>query len=163
MLRERSCPLSETSPLEPVAVAVEGLSNARRAGDLLFGGQPDAATIARLAEEGFRTVVSTSGRGELDWDQRAAVEAAGMTYVFIPMDKPVETITDDQLRAFDEVMGKAARPMLLHCGSGNRTAGLWAVWLAERQGVSPARALRLGELAGMTQLRPLVEKRLLGR
>jgi len=47
-----------------------------------------------------------------------------------------------------EVVVEAERPMVVHCSSGNRVAGLWAVWLAERRGVEPARALELGALAG---------------
>jgi uncharacterized protein (TIGR01244 family) len=152
-----------TRPADPVALTVEGLKNARKTGDLLFGGQPDEATIKRLAAEGYRTIVSTRGTGELSWDQKAVVEAAGMSFVFIAMDKPVKAITDEQVAAFAEVMNTAQRPMLLHCSTGNRTAGLWAVWLAERQGVEPAEALRLGALAGMTKSRSVVEKRLAGR
>ena len=150
------------APVEAVAVEVEGVAKARKAGDLLFGGQPDVATIRRLADEGYRTIVSTRGTGELDWDEKAAVEAAGMEFVFIAMDKPVEEITDAQLAAFDQVMRTAQRPMMLHCSTGNRTAGLYAVWLAEKAGVAPAEALRLGDSAGMTRVRPVVEKRLGG-
>jgi hypothetical protein len=49
---------------------------------------------------------------------------------------------------------------VLHCASGNRVAGLWGAWLAERQGMEPAEALRLAELAGMASVRPVVERRL---
>lgn len=152
-----------TRPADPVTLTVEGVKNARKTGDLLFGGQPDGATIERLAAEGYRTIVSTRGTGELSWDEKAVVEAAGMSFVFIAMDKPVKAITDEQVAAFAEVMNTAERPMLLHCSTGNRTAGLWAAWLAERHGVQPAEAMRLGALAGMTKVRGVVEKRLAER
>lgn len=159
-----SCGRPEPAPttaLEPVPVSIEGMPDARKVGDILLGGQPDRAAIDRLAAAGYRTVVSTRGRGELEWDEAAAIRAAGMDYVFIPMDKPVQAITDETLDALDRVMREAERPLVLHCSTGNRTAGLWAVWLAEREGVAPEEALRLGKAAGLTRLAPVVEKRLL--
>ena len=50
--------------------------------------------------------------------------------------------------------------MVLHCGSGDRVAGLWAVWLVEHQKVKPDEALRLAEKAGMNKILAIVEKRL---
>jgi len=80
--------------------------------------------------------------------------------VTIPMNKPVEAITDEQVEQFAHFMDTAERPMVLHCGSGNRVAGLWTVWLVEHEGMDPARALELGAEAGMTGLGPVVKKRL---
>lgn len=146
---------------EPVAREVEGLANARAVGeDLLFGGQPTPEALTALAAQGYRTVLTTRGDGELQWDERARVDSLGMRFVSIPMPNPLTEIPDTWVEQFDAVMRDAQRPLLLHCSSGNRVAGLWAVWLAERQGVDRAQALQLGEKAGMTRVRPLVEKRL---
>lgn len=145
--------------LEPCTV--EGLPNCVRANDLTFGGQPTADALRLLAAQGYRTVISTRGEGELDWDERARVEELGMRYVAIPMASPVTAITDSQVAALDEALGSEG-PKLLHCSSGNRAAGLWGAWLAERRGVDHARALELAERAGMTRTREVVEARLLG-
>lgn len=150
----------ETVVDDPVPCTIDGLRNCAQTGDVVFGGQPSEAVLEYLAAQGYQTVVSTRGADELDWDEQAAVEALGMTFVSIPMDAPVTAITDEQVAAIAELMESHEGPILLHCGSGNRVSGLWGAWLAEYRGVDPAEALRLAELAGMTGVRPVVERRL---
>jgi uncharacterized protein (TIGR01244 family) len=157
-----ACATSDAAvvPDDPVACDVPGLANCRQAGDVMFGGQPSPATLRHLAGLGYTTVVSTRGPEELSWDERAAVEALGMRFVLIPMPHPVTNINDTQLAALDSVLTGNEGPVLLHCASGNRSAGLWGAWLAQRQGVDPDAALRLAAGAGMTSVRPAVEQRL---
>jgi protein tyrosine phosphatase (PTP) superfamily phosphohydrolase (DUF442 family) len=143
---------------DPVACSVPGLPNCRQTGDIVFGAQPSPAALQYLRDQGVTTVVSTRGLMELDWDERALVESLGMRFVQIPMGNPVTGITDAQVAALDSVLS-APGSVLLHCSSGNRVAGLWGAWLAERQGMEPVNALRLAELAGMTRVRPAVEQR----
>lgn len=129
-------PRNDSAP-GPVSRTLEGLPNARMVGtELLFGGQPTPEALAAL------------------------VDSLGMRFVSIPMPNPIEGIPDAWVEQFDAVLREAERPMLLHCSSGNRVAGLWAGWLAEKDGMEASRALELGEEAGMTRIRPLVEKRL---
>jgi uncharacterized protein (TIGR01244 family) len=145
---------------DPAPCDVPGLQNCRQTGDIVFGAQPSPAALQALRDRGVTTVVSTRGVMELDWDERALIESLGMRFVQIPMENPVMGITEAQVTALDSVLGAQQGPILLHCSSGNRVAGLWGAWLAERRGVDPAEALRLAELAGMTRVRPAVEQRL---
>lgn len=149
---------SNSSTPEPVSTS--GMENTARAGDLLFGGQPSREALRELKAQGYKTVLSTRGHDELAWDEEALADSLGLRFVSIPMDKPVTLITDDQLNRFADLMKTGERPMILHCSSGNRVAGLWTVWLAEHEGMLPEEALRLGDKAGMTRIRPLVEERL---
>jgi len=144
----------------PREVHVEGLMNGIEYGDLLFAGQPDANALGTLAASGYKTVVSTRGVGEIDWNEEEAVEDLGMAWHSIPMGKPLDTITPEQVDALDQVLATAERPILLHCGSGNRVAGLWAVWLVQKEGEEPAEALERASKVGMTKIRPLIEKTL---
>lgn len=156
-----ACATNGGSPDTPEPCRLEGIVNCRKIGsDVFFASQPSQDALRQLAEKGYRTVVSTRGEGELKWDEKAEVDSLGMTFVSIPMGYPIEDIRNEWVDRFDELMGGAERPMLIHCSSGNRVAGLWAVWLAERQGMAPDRALELGTEAGMTRVRPAVEKRL---
>jgi uncharacterized protein (TIGR01244 family) len=145
---------------DPVPCVIEGLRNCAQTGDLVFASQPSADALEYLAAQGYRTVVSTRAADEIEWDERAVVESLGMTFVQIPMEAPVTGISDEQVAAFAELMERREGPMLLHCGSGNRVSGLWGAWLVEYQGADSAEALRLAALAGMTRVRPVVERRL---
>jgi len=154
---------SERTPpaaAQPVAVTVPGMKNAVEVGDLLFGAQPSREALAELKAKGYKTIVSTRGAGELPWDEGAVVDSLGLRFASVPMEKPVTAITDDEVARFASLMATEERPMVLHCGSGNRVAGLWAVWLVEYEGVSRDEALSLAEKAGMKGIRPVVEARL---
>ena len=157
-----ACDRSAAVP-NPVPCDVPGLANCVRSGDVLIGGQPSPATLRYLASEGVTTVVSTRGHAEVSWDERATVEAFGMRFVHIPMDYPILGITDAQIAALDSALASPGGRVLLHCNSGNRVAGLWGAWLADRRGVASADALRLAAQAGMGNVRTAVEARLRGR
>ncbi len=141
-------------------VEIEGMNNSARVGDLLIGGQPLTEALAGLKDDGYRTIVTLRAEGELDWDEQRVVDSLGMRFVSIPMPGPVDLITNDQVEQFDAVMQLGNGPVVLHCGSGNRAAALWAIWLVEKKGVKPTEAVELAEKAGLTRMLPLVEKQL---
>jgi uncharacterized protein (TIGR01244 family) len=145
---------------DPKPVEIDGVRNGSQVGDVLIAGQPTEKALAELAGRGYKTILTTRGEGELEWDEKAKVDSLGMTFVRVPMPNPIAEISDEQVEQFAKVMRSGKRPMVLHCASGNRVAGLWAVWLVEVGGVDVDEALRLGTLAGMTRIRPVVEERL---
>ena len=151
---------SETVVADPTPCTIGGLDSCAAVGNVVIGSQPSQAVLEYLAAQGYETIVSTRAPDEIDWDEQAAVEALGMKFVNIPMGAPVEAISDEQVATLAEVMESGEGRMLLHCGSGNRVAGLWGAWLAEYKDVDSAEALRLAELGGMTRVRPVVEQRL---
>lgn len=155
---DRGAPPPELAPCQ-----APGVPRCVLAGDLILSAQPTPDGLRYLAGRGFTTVVSTRGLAELNWDERAVVESLGMRFVQIPMENPVWEITDAQVARLDSVLTHREGPILLHCHSANRTAALWGAWLAEKQGVAPAAALDLATLAGMTGVRPTLERRLMHR
>lgn len=50
-----------------------------------------------------------------------------------------------------------AKPLILHCGSGNRAGALLALKAFQIDGMSRDEALELGVKAGLASLRPVVE------
>ena len=155
-----SCRNTE-SALTPTTTVVEGMRNASVVGDVLIGGQPDQESLVYLAEHGYKSVVSVRGEKEIDWDEQGAVEASGMSFHRIEMSNPVTEITDDQVISFADIMSQLDGPVVLHCGSGNRAAGLWATWLIEYQDIDPEEALVAAEAAGMREsIRAVVEARI---
>jgi len=144
----------------PEKITIEGIKNAVRLDNLLFCSQPSKEGFENLANSGYKTILSTRGENELTWDEAGLVDSLGMSFVNIPMPGPVTEITDEQVRRFDDFMSSANQPIVLHCGSGNRVSGLWAVWLVEHKNIPPDKALALASQTGMKGVRKAVEKRL---
>lgn len=126
-------------------------------GGVATGGQPGPEAWAELARAGVRTVVDLrlpeEPRGH---DEPAAVRAAGLEYVALPMSQA--TLTDATFDQFRAIMRDAARrPIFVHCATSNRVGALLlpyyaldlhhdlpdAVQLAQRSG------LRSPELTNM--------------
>lgn len=131
--------------------------------DVVIGGQPSEESLDVMAAHGFDTIVTVRAEGEIAWDERAVVEASGLRFVRVPIPNPVHEITDEQVSALADVLADGPGRVLLHCGSGNRAAALWAVWLVEYQGVDAEEAIEAARRAGMrTSMQQVVEKRLAG-
>lgn len=98
-------------------------------GTLTSASQPSLEDIARLRDQGYTTFVNCRPDGE-DGDQpggaaeRAAAEAAGLTYHHIPVTGP--TITEADIRAFSAAVGAGAK-VFGHCKGGGRPVALWAL------------------------------------
>lgn len=138
------------------------LPNARRPLDgVVSGGQPSAAQLEAAAGAGFRTVVNlrTPGEpGELT-DEAERVAELGMDYVSLPI-AGAAGMTEDNARALAELLAGAERPVLLHCGSGNRIGGLLALEAFYVEGLDVDAALERGLEAGLTRLEPHVREQL---
>ena len=83
--------------------------------------------------------------------EKAAIEAAGLTYIAIPWartDADVKPAVDAFVAA---VKDPANRPMLFHCTSGNRAAAMWAVKRVMVDGWPRDKALAEAEIIGLTQ------------
>jgi len=85
---------------------------------------------------------------------------AGLRYVEIPVDHAAG-LTEENARRLDELLrDPAARPMIVHCASGNRVGALLALRARLVEGASVDEALELGRKAGLTRLEPVVRERL---
>ncbi len=123
-----------------------------------FAGQPTEEALKQFAELGVKTVINLRGESELaslGFDEKEAVEKAGMTYVHAPMGRelPPETTLK---RIMDALDTNADAPVLLHCASSNRVGTIWSVYAALRGGLATESALSEGQAAGMHA--PALEK-----
>jgi len=141
-------------------MTIAGMPNPVQVGNLLIGGQPSRVALAQLAETGYKTVLSVRGKSEVSWDEKMVADSLGMNFFSIEMENLVEEITSEQVERFAKLMEAGESPMVLHCGSGNRISGLWAVWLVEHRNVPPEEALRIASQTGMKEIRAAVQKRL---
>jgi protein tyrosine phosphatase (PTP) superfamily phosphohydrolase (DUF442 family) len=109
-----------------------------------------------LAAAGYITYVDLRSDSELAPDVRERAESAGLAYLRIPVSGEAE-LDLVSVRALDAVLDDDARyPVVVACGSGNRSGALLALrdhWLDSE----PAEeSLALGLNAGLTRLEPAV-------
>src|SRR6185436_8007108 len=95
-------------------------------------------------------------------EEEAIVKAEGLRYVSVPI--APASLSQSQVDAVAKALDDpAAGPILLHCGSANRVAGVWAAMEVQR-GKSYEEALAEARKIGLTS--PAVEealKKLLGQ
>ncbi len=139
----------------------ELLPNARRPLDgVVSGGQPTAGQLAQAAAAGYRTVINLRTPGERGADDEPTqVERLGMEYVALPIDG-ADGITETNARELARLLEEAERPILLHCGSGNRVGALLALSSYHVDGKPAEEALQYGLESGLTRLEPVVREHL---
>lgn len=89
--------------------------------------QPTLGELSELAEDGFRTVIDLRLPGEpgLLMQPEAedfAAQAEGLEYVHLPV--AGDHLSDDLVRRFRQEVQRRPGPILVHCGSGERSAAL---------------------------------------
>ncbi len=128
--------------------------------DLLTAGQPAATAWAGLHQRGVTTVINLRTAGEMAGrDEAAAVAAAGMHYIHLPVAGAGDIDAAHADKLWQEIERAPGR-VLVHCASGNRVGALLAIGAARHGGMSPAEALAFGKKAGLTRLEPVVRQKL---
>jgi uncharacterized protein (TIGR01244 family) len=114
---------------------------------LATAGKPSPAVLPSLKTLGFKTVVDLRTEKEGTREEEAAVKAAGLRYVWVPI--TAESFSLEDVRAVASVLDDPeAGPILLHCTSANRVGAVWAV-LQARKGKSLEEAEAEGRMVGL--------------
>jgi len=101
--------------------------------DMSVCGALEATDFKNIAELGYKTIINMRPDDE-KWGQlnaseaRKAAEAAGLSYVHIPV--PVNGLTEDMVDMFSKALDETSGPYLAHCASGRRAAIVWALHAA---------------------------------
>jgi uncharacterized protein (TIGR01244 family) len=125
--------------------------------DFCTGAQPRPEHFAMLKSRGVKTVLNLRApvehRAE---EEKAAVEAAGMKYVNIPVDykNPTDADADAFLKLTDE---PANRPMFVHCTAAIRVGGFWLIRRVVRDGMTWDAALEEAKKVGLVNAPHLEE------
>jgi uncharacterized protein (TIGR01244 family) len=115
---------------------------------LAFGGKLAPEVIAQLKGMGFKTVLNLRTEQEGAKDEEAAVKAQGLRYAWVPV--MPDTLTLDDVKKVEVVLDDAsAAPVLFHCASANRVAGVWAI-IQARRGKSVKAAIEEARPLGLT-------------
>lgn len=124
-----------------------------RDGRFIVSGQPDAAALRSLADEGVTTVVSCRSAEEmegLDFDEAALAAELGMTYVHIPMGRD-HGYGPEQVAAFTESVRSIEGPVYVHCASGGRARYAVMGYLIREQGYSVDEAMSASRRLGASE------------
>ena len=139
---EAEKPAEPAGPLPIVAVGMAGLPSSFVIGDFLFAGQPTPEGLVNARDSGARLVINTRTEAEMSFDERSIVQGLGMRYISLPFtpasldDVLVETFIFE-VKQHKPEEGK----VLLHCASGGRIAGLWAMYEIKELKVDPVTAV----------------------
>jgi uncharacterized protein (TIGR01244 family) len=121
------------------------------------GAQPRPEHFAMLKSRGVKTVLNLRRPGEHRADEeQAAVEAAGMKYVNIPVSygNPTDADADAFLKVTDD---PANRPMFVHCTAAIRVGAFWLIRRVARDGMEWDAALEEATKVGLVDAPHLVE------
>ena len=114
---------------------------------LAVAGKPSPEALAKLKEQGFKTVVDLRMESEGTAEEKALVEGQGLRYVWVPMTAASFTL-DDALKVKGVLDDPGAGPVLLHCASSNRVGGVLAV-IEAKAGTPVEQAIEKGRGAGL--------------
>lgn len=139
-----------SAPVALVDSSCEGIKPLTSFGSLWLAGQPSVAALEELARRGVRHVVNMRHEREpIGYDERAAVEALGMSYEHRPWNGAAQL--DDQVFAdYRAIFSRVAEPTLVHCGSANRVGALWIAWRALDGGLELEQAVAEARRVGLS-------------
>jgi len=116
------------------------------------GGQPKPAAFAKLASNGYRSVLTLrTDKENVDLKKdRELTEAAGMRYIQIPVvtAAPDPKHVDEFIKT---VQDKKNYPMLIYCGSANRVAAFWMIYRVVAEGWAEEKAMEEAVKIGLTR------------
>ena len=122
-----------------------------------FAGQPTKADLEEYAKLGVKTVINLRAPAEMEkagFDEAAAVKAAGMEYLNVPMSGEIPG--DAELAKIYAALGVKEQKVLLHCASSNRAGTVWALFRGKQDKLPLEEAIAEGKAAGMKN--PNLEK-----
>ncbi len=125
-------------------------------GNVVYAAQPDEDTVKMFKDQGFDLVINLREfKEDIGFDEKALVEAQGITYKQIPyMTAPTfdaefsdEALTEIKV-AIDEATGRGEK-ILLHCSHGQRVASTLGLILYRDYGYTREAAYDVAAAAGM--------------
>jgi uncharacterized protein (TIGR01244 family) len=143
-----------------VAPALDLPNLARPQPGLYTAGKLARDDVAQLQAAGIRHVIDLTRDEETpDFDEAAAVRAAGIRYDNLPI-AGAQDLTRENVEAFDRLLDTSTEPLLVHCASSNRVGALAALRAAWIEGKPVEVAIEEGRAWGLRSLEDAVRERL---
>ncbi len=145
--------------VQPIQSAEIGTAkNVHHNGDLYFSGQFAPDDVAELRERNVARVITLRTDGEVEWDEKKALEDAGIEFIQIPFRLP-ESLTDEVFDQVRTALSDQTKKTLFHCGSANRVGGAWLPYRVLDQHVELEKALSEAKEIGLKT--PFIEEKAL--
>jgi uncharacterized protein (TIGR01244 family) len=126
-------------------------------------GQITPADVPEIARQGYKVIVNNrpdneGGPEQPNSDQvRAAAEAEGLEYHYIPMTP--DALSLEMIEEFRQALENGPGPVLAHCKSGARSTALWALVQCCHNNCDPDDIIAQAYQQGydLSQMRPLFQ------
>lgn len=119
--------------------------------DIATAGQPKEEAFAKLAANGFRSVLNlrTEAEGADLKREQELVEKSAMKYFNVPVVGSAPKV--ESVEAFIKIVkDKSNHPMLIHCASANRVGAFWMIYRVVEQGWATDKALEEATRIGLS-------------
>ena len=127
---------------------------------VVSAGRIGPGDLPRIRDAGIHHVIDLTPDAETpDFDEAAAVRAAGLRYSNLPLSGPPD-LTRENVRVFDALLAEEDRPVLVHCASGNRVGAMAALRAAWVDGRPADEAIAIGREWGLKGLEDEVRRRI---
>lgn len=151
--------LQDTTSLLVDIDAVVSFDSVTPVAQVSVAGQPSEQALQVFSDSGYVAVIDLRGAEEKRrFDEKTAVEALGMDYVWLPIDDE-DDVSFDNAAKLNELIASYDAPVLVHCKSGNRVGALLALQTG-REGVDVETAIAYGKEGGLTRLEEHVREQL---
>lgn len=147
----RSPSLTEMPALPQIAEPAKGV---------FTSGRLTEADVASIQRSGIREVIDLTLDSETpDFDEAAVARSQGLVYRNLPI-KGADSLSMENVLAFDAMLRSAKRPVLVHCASSNRVGAMAALKAAWVDGATTEDAIAIGKSWGLKGLEAEVKTRL---
>ena len=138
----------EPRPAKIVPAKLGATRNVHVGGNVYFAGQFTQEDIPIIKKRGITRIVTLRTDGEVRWDEKGLVEAAGFEFVSIPF-RGGESLTDEIFAKIRSLLKEPGQKTLLHCGSANRVGGAWLPYRVLDEGVDVETARKEAKTIGL--------------
>lgn len=122
--------------------------NVHQCGNLFLAGQFSKSDIVEFTKNEVKRVISLRTEGEIDWDEKGALEDAEIEFVVVPFRSP-ESLTDEVFDEVRELLSDKKTVTVFHCGSANRVGGVWLPFRVLDEGIELEKALEEAKQIGL--------------
>lgn len=128
-------------------IELGGIRNVSQVGKCYLAGAPTEKDFALLKERGVTAVINLRRASELSYDEKAAVEGAGLKYVHLPVGGAGD-LTDELFDTARAVFKDHEDRVFVHCAGAVRVAPVWIVKRVLDDGVSYEEAVKEARVVG---------------